>query len=40
VVVHQRAPPVVYGRHSSHVVLGGLIVGAVLGAVLASHGGY
>jgi hypothetical protein len=40
VVVHQPAPTVVYRRHSSHEVLGGLIVGAVLGAVLASHGGY
>jgi hypothetical protein len=31
---------VVYRTSSSHDVLGGLIVGAVLGAVIASHGGY
>jgi len=40
VIVHRPAPTVVYRQHSSHEVLGGLIVGAVLGAVLASHGGY
>jgi hypothetical protein len=45
VVVHRpvivRHPPtVVYRTSSSHDVLGGLIVGAVLGAVIASHGGY
>lgn len=39
VVVHQQ-PTVVYRTRSSHDVLGGLIVGAVLGAVIASHGGY
>lgn len=33
------APVVVYRQHSSNDVLGGLIVGAVLGAVIASHGG-
>ncbi len=41
--VHQPAVvhrPVVVHRSSSHDVLGGLIVGAVLGAVIASHGGY
>ena len=43
VVVHRHVPArpaVVYRHHSSHDVLGGLIVGAVLGAVIASHGGY
>ena len=45
VVVHRpvvvRQPPVVvYRQHSSHDVLGGLIVGAVLGAVIANHAGY
>ena len=45
VIVHRPvqvrpAPVVVYRRHGSHDVLGGLIVGAVLGAVIASHGGY
>ena len=39
VVVHQQ-PTVVYRTRSSHDVLGGLIVGAVLGAVIATHGGY
>lgn len=39
VVVHQQ-PTVVYRTRSSHDVLGGLIVGAVIGAVIASHGGY
>lgn len=34
------APAVVYRQHGSNDVLGGLIVGAVLGAVIASHGGY
>ena len=38
-VVVQR-PVVVYRERHSHDVLGGLIVGAVLGAVIASHGGY
>lgn len=38
-VMVQR-PVVVYRDHSRHDVLGGLIVGAVLGAVIASHGGY
>lgn len=37
VVAHR---PVVVHRSSRHDVLGGLIVGAVLGAVIASHGGY
>lgn len=39
-VVVQHQPTVVYRTRSSHDVLGGLIVGAVLGAVLASHSGY
>jgi hypothetical protein len=34
------APVVVYRQHNSSDVLGGLIVGAMLGAVIASHGGY
>lgn len=38
-VVVQR-PVVVYREHSSRDVLGGLIVGAVLGAVIANHAGY
>lgn len=38
VVVHR--PVVVQHRYRGHDVLGGLIVGAVLGAVIASHGGY
>ena len=38
-VVVQR-PVVVYREHRSHDVLGGLIVGAVLGAVIANHAGY
>jgi len=37
VIVHR---PVVVRHHSSHDVLGGLIVGAVLGAVIAGHAGY
>jgi hypothetical protein len=36
----QPAPAVVYRAHGSSDVLGGLIVGAVLGAVIASHAGY
>ena len=45
VIVHRPvlvrpAPVVVYRQHSSSDVLGGLIVGAVLGAVIASHAGY
>jgi hypothetical protein len=39
-VVVRHSPTVVYRSASSHDVLGGLIVGAVLGAVIASHGGY
>jgi hypothetical protein len=39
-VVVRQPPAVVYRSASSHDVLGGLIVGAVLGAVIASHGGY
>ena len=38
VFVHR--PVVVYREHSSHDVLGGLILGAVLGAVIANHAGY
>lgn len=41
VVVHRHVPArpvVVYRDHSSHDVLGGLIVGAVLGTVIASQG--
>lgn len=34
------APVVVYRRHSSHDVLGGLIIGAMIGAVIANHAGY
>jgi hypothetical protein len=39
-VIVRHQPTVVYRASSSHDVLGGLIVGAVLGAVIASHGGY
>lgn len=39
-VIVRHQPTVVYRRSSSHDVLGGLIVGAVLGAVIAGHGGY
>lgn len=39
-VVVRHQPTVVYRTRSSHDVLGGLIVGAVLGAVIASHSGY
>jgi hypothetical protein len=39
-VIVRHPPTVVYRTSSSHDVLGGLIVGAVLGAVIASHGGY
>lgn len=39
-VVVQRAPVVVYRDHSHHDVLGGLIIGTVLGAVIASNAGY
>lgn len=39
-VVVQQPPVVVYRSHSSHDVLGGLIIGTVLGAVIASHAGY
>jgi hypothetical protein len=34
------APVVTYRRHSSHDVLGGLIVGAMIGAVIANHARY
>jgi len=44
VVVHRAAvvnrPVVVYRQHSSHEVLGGLILGAVIGAAIAGHAGY
>lgn len=36
----QPAPAMAYRAHGSNDVLGGLIVGAVLGAVIASHAGY
>lgn len=39
-VVVQQAPVVVYRNHSHHDVLGGLIIGTVLGAVIASNAGY
>ena len=39
-VIVRHQPTVVYRTRSSHDVLGGLIVGAVLGAVIATHGGY
>src|SRR5512139_3395436 len=39
-VVVQQAPVVVYRDHSHHDVLGGLIIGTVLGAVIASNAGY
>jgi hypothetical protein len=39
-VVVRHQPTVVYRQSSSHDVLGGLIVGAVLGAVIASHAAY
>lgn len=35
-----RQPVVVYRQHSSHEVLGGLILGAVIGAAIANHAGY
>lgn len=37
-VVVQRQPVVVYRQHSSHEVLGGLLLGAVIGAAIANHG--
>ena len=44
VVVHRaavvRQPVVVYRQHSSHEVLGGLILGAVIGAAIANHADY
>jgi hypothetical protein len=39
-VVVQQPPVVVYRNHSHHDVLGGLIIGTVLGAVIASNAGY
>jgi len=39
-VYARPAPVVVYRQHSSNDVLGGLIFGAVVGAVIASHAGY
>ena len=39
-VVVQPQPVVVYRDHSHHDVLGGLIIGTVLGAVIASNAGY
>ena len=35
-----RQPLVVYRQQSSHEVLGGLILGAVIGAAIANHAGY
>lgn len=35
-----QRPVVVYRQHSSHEVLGGLILGAVIGAAIANHAGY
>jgi len=44
VIVHRpvvvQQPPVVVYRDHSHGVLGGLIIGTVLGAVIASNAGY
>lgn len=45
VVVHRpvmvrQQPVVVYRQHSAHDVLGGLILGAVIGAVIANHAGH
>lgn len=39
-VVVRHAPVVAYRHRDSHDVLGGLIVGAMIGAVIASHAGY
>ncbi|HEX7248752.1 MAG TPA: hypothetical protein VF262_00050 [Burkholderiales bacterium] len=39
-VVVQQPPVVVYRSHSHSDVLGGLIIGTVLGAVIASNAGY
>ncbi|MEO8718887.1 MAG: hypothetical protein ABI423_11780 [Burkholderiales bacterium] len=39
-VYARPAPAVVYRQHGSNDVLGGLILGAVLGAVIANHAGY
>jgi uncharacterized protein YcfJ len=38
--VARPAPVVVYRQRSSHDVLGGLILGAMIGAVIANHAGY
>jgi hypothetical protein len=39
-VVVRQQPVVVYRQASTHDVLGGLILGAVLGAVIANHAGH
>lgn len=39
-VMVRPAPVVTYRHRGSHDVLGGLIVGAMIGAVIASHAGY
>jgi hypothetical protein len=39
-VVVRQQPVVVYRQHSSHELLGGLILGAVIGAAIANHAGY
>jgi hypothetical protein len=39
-VVVQQPPVVVYRNSGAHDVLGGLIIGTVLGAVIASNAGY
>lgn len=39
-VAVRPAPVVVYRQRSSHDVFGGLILGAMIGAVIANHAGY
>ena len=38
--VYVQRPVVVYRQHDSREVLGGLILGAVIGAAIANHAGY